>query len=370
MFLALRELRHSWIRYLLIASVMVLIAWLVFLLTGLANGLAHDNASAMLNLNADYVTYADDAEMAPHRSLLSLDILHEIEAINGVEAVAPLGHMTVTITQPGGGENVDMTILATPPDNILAPAIQNGRLYHVDTNEVVLDNHAKDAGIEIGDEIQVLLTNQTLIVVGFTENQTYSHLPVIFMDIPLWQSLKFPDNVAGQSYANFVSLIGVQMDKKTAEKVREKLDGKAIVLTQKEAVKTVPGFSEESGSINMIQGFLLIIAALIMTVFFYVLTMQKISEFGILKAIGADTGFLMKELLTQVVILSVGGILAGAGLTYLVASFMPNKVPFALDNQLVLIYGAILFGVALLGAQLSLWNISRVDPLLAIGRDN
>ncbi|HHQ0972437.1 TPA: ABC transporter permease, partial [Listeria innocua] len=42
MFLALRELKHSKLRYILIGLIMVLIAWLVLFVTGLANGLAND----------------------------------------------------------------------------------------------------------------------------------------------------------------------------------------------------------------------------------------------------------------------------------------------------------------------------------------
>lgn len=46
MFLALNEIMHSKLRYALVAGVMFLIAYLVFL-TGLAYGLAQDNRTAV-----------------------------------------------------------------------------------------------------------------------------------------------------------------------------------------------------------------------------------------------------------------------------------------------------------------------------------
>jgi putative ABC transport system permease protein len=52
-FLALRELKHSRLRYALIGGIVMLIAWLVFPLAGLANALALDNASALINMDAD-----------------------------------------------------------------------------------------------------------------------------------------------------------------------------------------------------------------------------------------------------------------------------------------------------------------------------
>ena len=48
MFLAIRELKHSKVRYLLIGLIMVLVAWLVFIISGLANGLSAENASSIL----------------------------------------------------------------------------------------------------------------------------------------------------------------------------------------------------------------------------------------------------------------------------------------------------------------------------------
>ena len=54
MFLAIRELKHSKLRYLLIGLIMVLVALLVFIISGLANGLSSDNASSIQNMKADY----------------------------------------------------------------------------------------------------------------------------------------------------------------------------------------------------------------------------------------------------------------------------------------------------------------------------
>lgn len=57
MFLALKELRHSKTRFLMIAIIFVLISWLVFILSGLGNGLSTLAASAFKTMRADYVVF-------------------------------------------------------------------------------------------------------------------------------------------------------------------------------------------------------------------------------------------------------------------------------------------------------------------------
>ena len=47
MFLALKELKHAKLRYTLMSIIIVLIAWLVFILSGLGNGLSTLSAATV-----------------------------------------------------------------------------------------------------------------------------------------------------------------------------------------------------------------------------------------------------------------------------------------------------------------------------------
>ncbi len=49
----------------------------------------------------------------------------------------------------------------------------------------------------------------------------------------------------------------------------------AHVIDKKEVLQSIPGFKEEQGTLTMIIAFLLVIAALLIGVFFYVITLQK-----------------------------------------------------------------------------------------------
>ena len=53
MFLAIREFKYAKLRFIMIGLILVLISWLVFILSGLGNGLSTLSAATFKNMNAD-----------------------------------------------------------------------------------------------------------------------------------------------------------------------------------------------------------------------------------------------------------------------------------------------------------------------------
>ena len=208
---------------------------------------------------------------------------------------------------------------------------------------------------------------QVLTVVGFAAGQRFSHGPVIFADIPTWQRLKFAAPGSSGQISDPISAIAVRGDEAAAARIGQALPG-IEVASRDTVVQHLPGYKEEMGTITMMLAFLFVIAAFVLAVFFYVITLQKSNQFGILKALGARTAFLARDLVGQVLLLTTIGVSLGALLTYGVAAILPGGVPFTLDTGLVLGYGAVLLAVALVGTLLSLHRIAAIDPLMAIGR--
>jgi putative ABC transport system permease protein len=194
LFLSWREIKHSKLRYLLIGSIIMLISWLVFLLAGLGSGLSTDNGSAIKNMKSDHIIFQKNALLIMHRSLIPLSAVDEISKISGVKAAAPLGQLTVTVSSLHSDKQIDSTVLATEPGSFLMPSVIEGSTLTRDSaaNEIIVDKIFKRYGVKLGDQIKVLHMDQEYKVVGFTTGQTFNHLPVIFMDIPSWQMLKFP----------------------------------------------------------------------------------------------------------------------------------------------------------------------------------
>jgi putative ABC transport system permease protein len=368
MFLALRELQHSRLRYLLLGTIIALIAWLVFILSGLANGLANDNAAALLHMPADQFVFQSDSRLLLHRSLLPGEAVEQVRRVPGVADAAPLGHLSVTVAREGGGERLDATILAIDPASFLAPPIVEGRaLAGAPAGGVVVDRSLSEHGVRVGDQLLVLPAGQTLTVVGFTEGQTYSHAPVIFLDMQGWRQLKFAAPGSAGQVIDPISAVAVRGGDEAAGRIAEALPG-VEVASRDATVQQLPGYKEEMGTITMMLVFLFIIAAFVLAVFFYVITLQKSNQFGILKALGAGTAFLARDLVGQVLLLTAIGVASGVLLTYGVAAVIPSTVPFALSGQLVALYSVVLLAVALAGTLLSLRRVAAIDPLMAIGR--
>ena len=87
--------------------------------------------------------------------------------------------------------------------------------------------------------------------------------------------------------------------------------------TPKETFNSIPGVRPQQNTANAIQGFALVIGATVIGVFFYVLTLQKMGQVGILKAIGASSWFVFRQLFVQVVLISAIGMTVALPLTIL-----------------------------------------------------
>ena len=198
-------------------------------------------------------------------------------------------------------------------------------------------------------------------------NQTLNHQPVIFTQMDKFRAVKYAAPGSDTGIENPVNGILVQGTDVDTKKVEEAV-GEIEMGTKDEAVNAVPGYAAENGTITMMLWFLIIISAFIIGVFFYVLTNQKTQQFGVLKAIGGSNWFVIKTVISQVFILSAVSILVGIGLTYLTAAVLPEGMPFNLQLPMVVIYSIVLLIISVLSSLFSVMKISKIDPLIALGR--
>jgi len=367
-FLSLREVRHSRLRTTLILAVIALVAWLVFLLSGLANGLATDNGATLTRMDANGLVFEKDTRLFLHRSILPMEMVDAVRAVDGVSDATPIGHLTVTITNEAGNERVDATVLGIDPDSFLAPEITRGESFaDAPAGSVVVDEELSRHGFSVGDMFKVTPAGTEFTIVGFTSDEKYNHLPVIFMPVSSWQDLKFASLAESGGIADPISAVAFQGNGSALDAIAKSIDG-VDVATRQQVIEALPGYSSEMSTVKTILAFLFLIASLVMTAFFYIITLQKTNLLGVLKALGATTRTLALDLVGQVVLLTLVGAAVGALLANLTAAMIPANVPFSLSNDVVFVYGIVLIVVAALGSLLSVLRIARIDPLIAIGR--
>lgn len=371
MFLAVKEMMHGKFRFFMIGIITMLIAWLVFILSGLGNGLSTLSAATFKNMEADYVMFEKGARASMGRSVISESLIEELKKQPDVKDAAPMGATMATVLKSETSEDsekIDVAILGILPGSFLEPGVIEGNpLNNDNTLEVIANDSLKKEGLDIGDTLFIEGSLEKIKIAGFVENESYNHLPAIFTTLEKWRAIQFAAPGSNKGIADPVNAIMLQGENIDPEKINE-LFPDTETVTKAGAIQGVPGYKEENGTIMMMLAFLFAISAFVLAVFFYVLTLQKTNQFGVLKAIGASNGFLSKTIVSQVFLLSFVSIIAGILLTYGTALILPDKMPFALDIRLVIIYGLVLLIISILSSLVSIRKITKIDPLQAIGR--
>lgn len=371
MFLASKELLHSKGRFVMIGLIIVLVSWLVFILSGLGNGLSDLAAGTLRQSEATAVVVEKGSEMSLSKSMISASVIDEVKEQQNITDAAAIGTASTSVWKEGESKDekkTDVILVGVAPGSFMEPnPIKGEGLTINQDNQVIADDSLQNDGFVIGDQLSLNGSKETMTIAGFTNHQTLNHQPAVFTTLPKFRAVKYaaPDSDNGiNDVVNGILVKGSNID-------TDKLAGAASGLeagTKKEAVNAVPGYTAENGTIMLMLWFLMVISAFVLGVFFYVLTNQKIQQFGVLKAIGGSNGFVIHSVMSQVFILSLISILAGILLTYITTLFLPDTMPFHLQPLMVGVYSIILLLISLISSLFSVVKIAKIDPLTALGR--
>ena len=377
MFLALRELTFARGRFGLMGAVVALIAVLMVMLSGLSSGLVNDGVSGLKSLPVTAFAFDEGTKTdnAFSRSVVDNAQLTAWRAQPGVADAALFGVALANATTEDGTQ-VDLSLFGVDPDSFLAPVPGDGEGLGA-LDGIVLSPTAQAEGIELGTTLTLDQLGTELVVVGFTDGQaTFGHVDVAYLPLPTWQlissGLAQPGPVTTDQVdavaTDTASVIALQAaDGATLDLEAGDAAASTTSSTLTEAFNASPGYEAETLTLSMIQVFLYAICALVVGAFFTVWTIQRKHEISVLRAIGASTGYLLRDGLAQAALLLVTftalGLAAGLGL----GTAMPDAMPFALEATPILTAAALTVGLGLAGAAVAVVRISRIDPLDALG---
>ena len=132
-------------------------------------------------------------------------------------------------------------------------------------------------------------------------------------------------------------------------------------------INKLPGYTAQTLTFELMIGFLMLISLIIIAVFLYILTIQKLPNYAVLRAQGIPTRLLVTATVAQSLILTVVGLVIATALTALTAVGMPASVPMAFDVPMLSAVGAGLLVMALLGSLIPIRSVVKVDPVSVIG---
>ncbi|MDO5645181.1 MAG: ABC transporter permease [Dermabacter sp.] len=353
MFLALRDLRFARGRFSLIVAVVALMTLLVGFLTGLTGGLSMQNISALTRLDAPSVVFSmpDGGSPSFSTSTLTKEQEERWAQADGIRSVTPLGISSAAL-ESGTGQSASseaVVLMAAPP----------GSPTDAPDAGITLGRSTADAlGVRPGDTVALAGTDLTVHEV--IDDQHYSHRTVAWTTLDEWHALQAATR-APDTYATVLLVDGAPAD--TAA-----LDASAGTTSTSllQSLLALDAFRSEFGSLALMIGMLVLIATLVIGVFFLVWSMQRQRDIAVLKALGATTGALARDAVAQALIVLVAGtgigVLATLGLGVLAA----QALPFALNAVLLLGPAVAMIAAGLLGALVSVRLITRVEPTLAL----
>lgn len=402
MFVAWRDLRFAKGRFALMGSVIVLITVLVGLLSGLTAGLGRENTSAVTGLSADHLAFSAPAEgknVSFADSRVGEETWRRWADVPGVRSAEPLGIATTKAESADGRRTAALSAFGARPGSGIAPeGVGEGRA-------VLSAKAAEELRVAAGDRLA--LAGRELLVAAVGGEASYSHTPVIWTSLADWQALTGgpPDaaraeadggNAAGrqgtqrnapgdrpgdgqpEQHATVVALTtgpgatdpgaadpGVTDPAAELAAADERLGTSTVALD--DSVRAIGSFTSENGSLQLMRGFLFAISALVIGAFFTVWTIQRSGDVAVLKALGASTGYLLRDALGQAVVLLVLGTTAGTAIASAAGAAVAGSVPFLLEPATVLIPALVMTALGAIGAALSVRRITSVDPLTALG---
>lgn len=360
MFLGLKELRYNKSKYALIVGILILLVFMVLFLSGLANGLAMATSGAIEDAKAEYYVLSEDADDIITRSTLSDKQLQGVLAMT-TDTVTAIDLQRMSIELEGDETKRDMTYMAVDPDSFMMPKVIEGNtLVRNDSGySIVLDDSFKDDGVAIGDAVFDSTTGTKMKVVGFAKDILYGHTSVGIISTETYTEIR---TLITPSYEKVYHAFAIKGE--DIENIR--LEG-VEVLSKASVISNIPGYAQEQTTITMILWVLVIVSAAILGVFFYVITIQKLQQFGVLKALGAEMKMLSGMIIFQVLLLAGGSMIIGNILTFAMAGMLPSSMPFSLKSSSAIMISLAFVVISVLCSLISLLKVAKVDPLITIG---
>lgn len=360
MFLAWNEIKYSKTRFALIIGVIILVSYLVYFLTGLAYGLAQDNRTSIDKWDADAIVLTDESNANIGMSMMPMSERDQVEA----DEVAILGQAPNVVRRKGETSEeakINVTFFGIEADDFIMPEVVEGEEFSKDYEVVADISLREEEGIKLGDILNLAGSDIEVTVVGFTEEAKFNVAPVLYTTVSTYQDLRFEtidDSDEGR-------ISGLVVRNSSVDDIEIENDD-LVLYTINEYIEEIPGYMAQLLTFGLMIGFLIVITAVVIGIFMYVLTVQKSSMFGVMKAQGIPTGYIAKSVVMQTFLLSFMGTLTGLGLTVLTAYFLPATVPYQSNIYFLIGISLLLIVFAVLGAFFSVRTIVKIDPLEAI----
>ena len=319
-------------------------------MTSLAIGLVRDNRTAADNWDSTGVVLSKYANKNLTASFITEDNYKDKLS----DDAAPLGYMFAVTNLKNDDTTVNISIFAQNWNSFIAPKLIEGH-YPESKNEVIIDQSMENYNIKMGDQIQLNGSTDEYKVVGITNDSKFFTVPVIYTDLSTYWKLQHTDKTT-----KTISAIVLNND--------VDVSGEGLVqVTEQDMISNIPGYTPE---VNVFMGMiiaLVVITCLVVGIFIYIIMIQKLGLYGIMRAQGIQSKTIIWSLFCQIFVLSGMGVLMALIGVWAVKFVLPATLFFYPSWLAYSLLGLAIIIMALLGGLISLPKILKIDPKEAIG---
>lgn len=287
--LALRELRRRPGRFGVAAAILTLIALLLVFLGGLLDGLIAGSTGALRAQRGDAIAFSADADESLVRSRITPAVRAEVERAAGDARVAGQGSVQLGARLAGRGPRDLVAVVLfgaeVPPRGATGPLPPDGR--------VIADDSLRSEGVREGDVLRLGPARSPVEVVGFVDDTRYAGQATLWGSLATWREVQSA-NRPGERVGDGVVQALVIGDGDGAAPAPAAIDdatrGATSTLSVAGAIDSLPGVAQQRTVFNQIIGVTVVVAALVVALFFALITVERTALYGVLKAIGAGSG--------------------------------------------------------------------------------
>jgi len=369
MFLAMREMRRAKARFGLLVAAIALLVFLILFQQALSSGLISSFVGAIRTQSAPVIVYSTDGQRTLQGSVITPLLEELILSADGIDAGDWIGQGTFTARVNEADETTDAAIIgARDPSLGGIDSVASGRLAAAPGEAV-----GSSSDFAVGDRVRIVPVGVAstdapeFVVVGVVDDAQLQVTPTLFIAWDDYEAAARSANPdAGEILPNAIGLRPVDgvTDVELAERVNGVSD-EADALTRSDAADKSPGVAEVRQAFQVI--FLLygMVVPLVTGLFFLIITFQKSASLTLLRAVGIDSGALVRSLLVQVLWVLGGGIVLGTLMFVPLSLVDLGTINLRFDPASVGLWAVLLLVLGIVSSLVSARRVLRIDPIEA-----
>ena len=306
--LVFENLKHHPLRTLLSVLLIGVPAMLILCLVGLSNGMIADSQQRARGSGADIMIRGSNAKAMLSQSSATLpdkfiDFLDKQPHV--AQAMGLVSH------------SIDFLLMANGVDLDRFGRMSGGLHYLAGgpfqgPNDVIIDRfYAEQKKKHVGDTLELM--GRPWRVSGIVPGGQLAH---VLVPIATMQEM---DAATGKFNQLLVKVDDPANVQTVIQQLKEKMGDEYPIISMEEATSQIVESVNKQGLrtfVKVIIGLGVVIGFLVVTLSMYMAVLQRTREIGILKSLGGSKGFILAIILTEALMLGVGGTALGIAMSY------------------------------------------------------